>query len=177
MSQAEHDVLASSIVLCFSKEKAAEIVKEVEKQVQSLSRKEIIEKSLKDFGAVIICDSIEKAIDTAEDIAPEHIELMVDNPFEILGRINNAGSIFLGGNTPEPMGDYFAGPNHVLPTSGTARFFSPLSVDSFIKKSSFLYYSGQALLDASEDVIKIAEAEGLTAHANSVKIRVNNKNN
>ncbi|MBR5190843.1 MAG: histidinol dehydrogenase, partial [Clostridia bacterium] len=135
------------------------------------SRKDIIEKSLKDYSAIIICDSMDKAVDFANRLAPEHLEMCVENPLEYIGRMDNAGSVFLGNYSPEPLGDYFAGPNHVLPTSGTARFFSPLSVDSFIKKSSFIYYTEDALRECKDKVIKLADTEGLTAHANSIKVR------
>ena len=142
-----------------------------QKAVATLSRKEIIEKSLKDFGAIIVCDSMDKAVDFANRLAPEHLEMCVENPLEYIGRMDNAGSVFLGNYSPEPLGDYFAGPNHVLPTSGTARFFSPLSVDSFIKKSSFIYYTEDALKECKDKVVSLAETEGLTAHANSIKVR------
>jgi histidinol dehydrogenase len=171
MSQAEHDVLASAVLVTTSKELAGEVKLELEKQVQSLERKDIILKSLKDRGAIIIVDSIEKGIDAANEIAPEHLELCVEDPFSILGDIKNAGSIFMGNFAPEPLGDYMAGPNHILPTSGTARFFSPLSVDDFIKKSSFTRYSREALSKIGDKIIKLAETEGLTAHANSIKVR------
>ncbi len=171
MSQAEHDVLASSILITTSAEIAEQTKTELAKQCAVLSRKEIIEKSLKDFGAIIICDSMDKAVDFANRLAPEHLEMCVENPLEYIGRMDNAGSVFLGNYSPEPLGDYFAGPNHVLPTSGTARFFSPLSVDSFIKKSSFIYYTENALRDCKDKVVSLAETEGLTAHANSIKVR------
>lgn len=171
MSQAEHDVLASAILITTSAEIAEQTKTELTKQCAVLSRKEIIEKSLKDFGAIIICDSMDKAVDFANRLAPEHLEMCVENPLEYIGRMDNAGSVFLGNYSPEPLGDYFAGPNHVLPTSGTARFFSPLSVDSFIKKSSFIYYTENALRDCKDKVVSLAETEGLTAHANSIKVR------
>lgn len=171
MSQAEHDVLASSILITTSEKIADETIKELERQMANLSRKEIIEKSLNDFGAVIVTDCIDCAIELANELAPEHLEVQVANPMEQLGKLENAGSIFLGQFATEPLGDYFAGPNHVLPTSGTARFFSPLSVNSFTKRSSFIYYTEQALLDAKDDIVCIAEKEGLTAHANAVKVR------
>ena len=172
MSQAEHDPLSSAILLTTSEQVAKQTVAELERQAQDLSRVDIIRKSLKDFGAVVICDSLDQAIDYANRLAPEHLELMTENPLEHLGRVENAGSIFAGEYTPEPLGDYYAGPNHVLPTGGTARFFSPLSVDSFVKKSSFIYYTRDALQQAGEDVIAIANAEGLTAHANAIKVRM-----
>ncbi len=171
MSQAEHDKLASAILVTTSQRVADETLSEIARQVQNLSRREIIETSLEDFGAVIVCRTTDEAVELANSLAPEHLEVMMENPLEYLGRLDNAGSIFLGQYAPEPLGDYYAGPNHVLPTSGTARFFSPLSVDSFIKKSSFIYYTQQALREAKEDIVTIAQREGLTAHANSIKVR------
>ena len=171
MSQAEHDKMASAILLTTSEETANETAKELSRQMQTLERRDIIEQSLNDFGAIIVCKDISEAVDFANELAPEHLELAVENPMEYIGRVDNAGSVFLGHYSPEPLGDYFAGPNHVLPTSGTARFFSPLSVDSFIKKSSFIYYTEPVLSEAKNDIIKLAETEGLTAHANSIKVR------
>lgn len=171
MSQAEHDKMASSILLTTSEVVAHATQKEIEKQIKFLERQEIIEASLNKYGEIIVCESIEQAIDIANKIAPQHVELCVDGPFKYIGMIDNAGSVFLGHWTPEPLGDYYAGPNHILPTSGTARFFSPLSVDSFIKKSSFIYYTKEELENAKDEIIKFAETEGLTAHANSVKVR------
>ena len=171
MSQAEHDKMASAILLTTSEETANETAKELSRQMQTLERRDIIEQSLNDFGAIIVCKDISEAVDFANELAPEHLELAVENPMEYIGRVDNAGSVFLGHYSPEPLGDYFAGPNHVLPTSGTARFFSPLSVDSFIKKSSFIYYTEPALSEAKDDIIKLSETEGLTAHANSIKVR------
>lgn len=171
MSQAEHDKMASAILLTTSEETANETAKELSRQMQTLERRDIIEQSLNDFGAIIVCKDISEAVDFANELAPEHLELAVENPMEYIGRVDNAGSVFLGHYSPEPLGDYFAGPNHVLPTSGTARFFSPLSVDSFIKKSSFIYYTEPALSEAKDDIIKLAETERLTAHANSIKVR------
>jgi len=171
MSQAEHDVLASSILLTTDKTVAEATVKELERQMALLSRNEIIEKSLADYGAVIVCRSVDEMIDMANELAPEHLEVMMENPLAYLGRLDNAGSVFLGQYAPEPLGDYYAGPNHVLPTSGTARFFSPLGVDSFIKKSSYIYYTEDALRAAHDDIVCIAEREQLTAHANSIKVR------
>lgn len=171
MSQAEHDVIASAILVTTSEKIADETILEIEKQIKNLSRKDIIEKSLKSYGAAIVCDCVDCAIEIANNLAPEHLEVILDNPMQYLGRLDNAGSIFLGQYSPEPLGDYFAGPNHVLPTSGTARFFSPLSVNSFTKRSSFIYYSREALDKAKDDIICIAEKEGLTAHANSIKVR------
>lgn len=171
MSQAEHDVLASAILLTTSQRIAEETIEELERQMQALSRKDIIEKSLTDYGAVIVCNNISQAIDFANELAPEHLELCVKNSVEYIGRVDNAGSVFLGNYSPESVGDYYAGPNHVLPTGGTARFFSPLSVDSFIKKSSFIYYTSSALDSAKDNIITLADAEGLTAHANAVAVR------
>ncbi|MDI3518820.1 MAG: histidinol dehydrogenase [Caldanaerobacter sp.] len=174
LSQAEHDVMASSILVTTSKELAEKVKKEIERQMEYLERKEIIAESLKNFGAIIVVDNLKEAIGIANEIAPEHLELVIENPFEILGEIKNAGAVFLGEFSPEPLGDYLAGPNHVLPTSGTARFFSPLSVRDFVKKMNVLYYSKEALSSVKDDVITLAEAEGLTAHANSVKVRFYN---
>ncbi len=172
MSQAEHDRLASSILITYDKELAEKVVGELEKQVDGLDRKDIIKDSLENFGAILITDSIKEAIALSNRIAPEHLELSVRDPFMYLGDIKNAGSIFLGDYAPEPLGDYMAGPNHVLPTSGTAKFFSALSVDNFIKKSSFLHYSEEALLAIGKKIVKLAETEGLDAHANSIKVRM-----
>ena len=172
MSQAEHDRLASSILVTTSKQLYEEIEKELETQIKDLDRKEIIEEALKNYGKAIICNSIDECIEVSNRFAPEHLELMAENPMELLGKIRHAGSVFLGNNTPEPVGDYFGGTNHVLPTNGTARFYSALSVDSFIKKSSFLYYSEEAIKRDGEKIINIANKEGLTAHANSVKVRL-----
>ena len=171
MSQAEHDRLASSILLTDSQEIAELTKKELQLQMEKLSRREIIEASLDNFGAIIVCSDMAQAVDFANELAPEHLEVCCENPMEYVGKLDNAGSVFLGNYSPEPLGDYFAGPNHVLPTSGTARFFSPLSVDSFIKKSSFIYYTEDALRADAEDVIRFADTEGLTAHANSIKVR------
>lgn len=171
MSQAEHDVLASSILLTTSAELAESVKLEIEKQSQKLSRKEIIDKALSSYGAIIICENNQQMIEFANKLAPEHLEVCMENPLDYIGVLDNAGSVFLGHYSPEPLGDYFAGPNHVLPTSGTARFFSPLGVDSFIKRSSFIYYSEKALEKDAADIIKFAETEGLTAHANSIKVR------
>lgn len=171
MSQAEHDRLASSILLTDSAELAEKTKAELSEQSEKLSRKDIINSSLDNFGAIIVCSDMSQAIDFANELAPEHLEVCCNNPMEYVGKLDNAGSVFLGNYSPEPLGDYFAGPNHVLPTSGTARFFSPLSVDSFIKKSSFIYYTEDALKSDAEDVIRFAETEGLTAHANSIKVR------
>ncbi|HEX2985974.1 MAG TPA: histidinol dehydrogenase [Caproiciproducens sp.] len=171
MSQAEHDVLASAILLTTSETIADQTVQQIYEQMENLSRKDIISQSLDHFGAVIVCEDMNQAVEFANELAPEHLEVCAANPMEFIGKIDNAGSVFLGNYSPEPLGDYFAGPNHVLPTSGTARFFSPLSVDSFIKKSSFIYYTQDALNAAHDDIVKLAETEGLTAHANSIKVR------
>lgn len=171
MSQAEHDKLASSVLLTNSNNLAEAVKNELKTQCEKLERKEIIESSLKNYGAIIVCSDMSQAINFANDLAPEHLEVCCNNPMEYIGKLDNAGSVFLGNYSPEPLGDYFAGPNHVLPTSGTARFFSPLSVDSFVKKSSFIYYTEDALKEQSEDIVRFAEVEGLTAHANSIKVR------
>lgn len=171
MSQAEHDVLASSILLTTDRAIAEQTLEELVRQMEKLSRKDIIEKSLRDYGAMIVCRSVDEMVELANELAPEHLEVMMDNPMAYLGRLDNAGSVFLGQYAPEPLGDYYAGPNHVLPTSGTARFFSPLGVDSFIKKSSYIYYTEEALRAAHDDIVCIAEREQLTAHANSIKVR------
>lgn len=171
MSQAEHDVLASSILLTTDQAIAEATLAELERQMTALSRKEIIEQSLRNYGAMIVCRSVDEMVDLANELAPEHLEVMMENPMAYLGRLDNAGSVFLGQYAPEPLGDYYAGPNHVLPTSGTARFFSPLGVDSFIKKSSYIYYTEAALQAAHDDIVCIAEREQLTAHANSIKVR------
>ena len=171
MSQAEHDRLASAILLTTSSDIARQTAKEIDKQIKLLERQEIIADSLDSFGEIIVCDSLEQAIDFANELAPEHLEMCVEEPLKYIGMLDNAGSVFLGNYSPEPLGDYYAGPNHVLPTSGTARFFSPLSVDSFIKKSSFIYYTEEELSKAKDDIIKLADTEGLTAHANSIKVR------
>lgn len=171
MSQAEHDKMASAILLTTSETIARATVKEIERQIKFLERQEIIERSLQDYGEIIVCENMEQAIEFANELAPEHLELCVEEPLKYIGMIDNAGSVFLGNWSPEPLGDYFAGPNHVLPTSGTARFFSPLSVDSFIKKSSFIYYTQEQLAKDKDEIITLAETEGLTAHANSIKVR------
>lgn len=171
MSQAEHDVLASAIMVTTCEELADAVIAEIDRQKEYLSRKEIIEKSLADYGAVIIADSRERAVELANEIAPEHLEVLMENPMELIGSLDNAGSVFLGHYASEPLGDYYAGPNHVLPTSGTARFFSPLGVASFTKRSSYIYYTENALREAKDDIVLIAEREGLTAHANAIKVR------
>lgn len=171
MSQAEHDVLASSILVTTSPTLAEQVQAEVNRQVQTLSRKEIIEKSMNEYGAVLLCNTREEAVALANQVAPEHLEVLMENPMELLGVLDNAGSIFLGPYASEPLGDYYAGPNHVLPTSGTARFFSPLGVQSFTKRSSFTYYTRDALAAAKDDIVRIAKKEGLTAHANAITVR------
>ena len=171
MSQAEHDKLASAILLTTSADLARATLHEIDKQIKDLERQNIIEESLENYGEIIVCESLDQAISFANELAPEHLELCVSEPLKYIGKVDNAGSVFLGNFSPEPLGDYFAGPNHVLPTSGTARFFSPLGVDSFVKKSSFIYYTPQELSKAKDDIITLAESEGLTAHANSISVR------
>jgi len=168
LSQAEHDKLAASILVTTSKELAKNVAEQLEIQLKELEREEIARVSIETQGRIIVTKTIDEAIKISNEIAPEHLELAVSNPFELLTKIKNAGSIFMGHNTPEPLGDYLAGPNHTLPTSGTAKFSSPLSVDDFIKKSSFIYYSKEGLEEVKDKVIKFAESEGLTAHARSV---------
>ena len=171
MSQAEHDRLASAILITTSEKIAEETSAELEKQMASLERNEIIRSSIDNYGAIIVTKTMDRAIELANSLAPEHLEIQVNDPMSYLGKLNNVGSVFMGQYSPEPLGDYFAGPNHVLPTSGTARFFSPFSVISFVKRSQFIYYTEQALLDAKDDIVCIAEKEGLTAHAHAIKIR------
>ena len=171
LSQAEHDELASAILVTTSEELANKVSEYVDMFVSKLKREEILQKSLDNYGYILVTDTMQAAIDTANDIASEHLEIVTKNPFDTMTRIKNAGAIFLGENSSEPLGDYFAGPNHVLPTNGTAKFFSPLSVDDFIKKSSIISYSREALEPLSEDIQKFAKAEGLTAHANSIRVR------
>ena len=171
LSQAEHDELASAILVTTSEELANKVSEYVDMFLSKLKRKEILQKSLDNYGYILVTDTMQDAIDTANDIASEHLEIVTKNPFDTMTRIKNAGAIFLGENSSEPLGDYFAGPNHVLPTNGTAKFFSPLSFDDFIKKSSIISYSREALEPLSEDIQKFAKAEGLTAHANSIRVR------
>ena len=171
LSQAEHDKLAACILVTTSEKLANEVTKELEKQLKELPREEIARTSIETQGRIVIVDNMDDAVFVSNYVAPEHLELAVENPFELLPRIKNAGSIFMGHNTPEPIGDYLAGPNHTLPTSGTAKFSSPLSVDDFVKKSSFIYYSKQGLEEVKDKVIRFAENEGLTAHARSVSKR------
>lgn len=171
MSQCEHDVLAGGVLLTDSAALAEAVKGEIARQLETLSRAEIIRQSMADYGVIVVFPDINACIDYANAVAPEHLELAVAQPEQYLGRVENAGSVFLGDWTPEPVGDYYAGANHVLPTSGTARFFSPLGVDSFYKRMGFTAYSKQALLNGADDIIRFAEAEGLTAHANAVKVR------
>lgn len=171
LSQAEHDELASAILVTTSKELAKKVSKEVDDFVAVLSRKDILEKSLNNYGYILVAASMEEAIEVTNEIASEHLEIVTKDPFQVMTKIKNAGAIFLGEYSSEPLGDYFAGPNHVLPTNGTAKFFSPLSVDDFIKKSSIISYSREALEPIHEDIIAFAKAEQLTAHANSIAVR------
>lgn len=171
LSQAEHDTLASSILITDSADLADRVRNELVRQIEYLDRRDIIEQSLENYGAIIIVDSLEKAVEVANTIAPEHLELLVDKPWELLNNIKNAGAIFIGEYSPEPLGDYFAGPNHTLPTSGTARFSSPLGVDDFMKKSSLIFYSKKELFSVKDKIIALADAEGLSAHGNSIKVR------
>lgn len=175
LSQAEHDELASAILVTTSEKLAGEVQKEIEGFTQVLSRKAIIEKSLENYGHILIASSIDEAVEIANAIASEHLEIVTANPFEVMTKIRNAGAIFIGENSSEPLGDYFAGPNHILPTNGTAKFFSPLSVDDFVKKSSIIYYSREALAAKKDDIIQFAKAESLTAHANSIAVRFEDK--
>lgn len=171
LSQAEHDEMASAILITTSRQLAEQVSKEAEAFTQELSRKEIIEKSLENYGYILIAQNMEEAIAAANEIASEHLEILTANPFETMTKIKNAGAIFLGEYSSEPLGDYFAGPNHILPTNGTARFFSPLNVDDFLKKTSIISYSQDALSKVHKDIELFAEKEGLTAHANSIKVR------
>lgn len=173
LSQAEHDEMASAILVTTSKDLAAKVSEEIDKFVQVLARKNILEKSLENYGYILIAQSMEDAIDTANEIASEHLEIVTKDPFKTMTKIKNAGAIFLGEYSSEPLGDYFAGPNHILPTNGTAKFFSPLNLDDFVKKSSIISYSREALEPVSDDIIKFAKSEGLTAHANSIAVRFN----
>jgi histidinol dehydrogenase len=173
LSQAEHDKLASSVLITNDESLVPKVTAEIEKQLSELSRGSIVEKSLKDYGFAILTGSIEEAIEVSNNIAPEHLEICVDEPMSKLGLIKNAGAIFVGNYSPEPLGDYLAGPSHVLPTSGTARFSSPVNVDQFVKKSSLIYYNRKALEAASNDIVRFAEAEFLDAHANAIKVRFN----
>jgi histidinol dehydrogenase len=171
LSQAEHDVMASAVLLTTSETLAKQVEAEIGRQTGYLSRKEVMEQSLRDYGAIIVTDTLEQCCDLANEIAPEHLEIMTKDPRSLLPRILNAGAVFLGENTPEPLGDYMAGPCHVLPTSGTARFFSPLSVESFLKKMSVIDFSRDALASVKDGIVDMAESEHLTAHANSIRVR------
>ncbi|MGN0252610.1 MAG: histidinol dehydrogenase [Oliverpabstia sp.] len=176
LSQAEHDELASAILITTSQELAEKVSEEVDGFVRVLERKEIIRKSLDNFGYILVAENMQEAIDTANEIASEHLEIVTANPFEVMTRIRNAGAIFIGEYSCEPLGDYFAGPNHILPTNGTAKFFSPLSVDDFVKKSSIIYYSREALETIHKDIEQFARSEQLTAHANSIAVRFEGEN-
>ena len=176
LSQAEHDELASAILVTPSMELAQAVSREADALAARLSRREIIEKSLENYGYILVVENLEAAVAAANEIAPEHLEILTENPFEVMTKIRNAGAIFMGPYSSEPLGDYYAGPNHVLPTNGTARFFSPLNVDDFVKKSSIIYYSREALFAASKDIQAFANAEGLTAHANSIRTRFEEEN-
>lgn len=171
MSQAEHDVLARSILVSTDKGLLDRVEEELNRQIQDLSRRDIIEQALNNYGALVWADSLKEACEVANLIAPEHLELMVEHPFDLLSKIKNAGAIFMGRYTPEPVGDYFAGPNHILPTGGTARFYSPVSVDTFTKASSLVYFSESGIKEDADKIIKLAQVEGLNAHANSVRVR------
>lgn len=171
LSQAEHDELASSVLITPCEKLAEAVSQEVDLQLKNLAKKDIAKKSLENYGRIIITKNLDEAIDIANEIAPEHLELMVAEPFLYINSIKNAGAIFVGENTPEPLGDYYAGPNHTLPTNGTAKFSSPLSVDDFIKKTSLIYYSKEALEEVKDTIVEISDSEGLTAHSNSIKIR------
>lgn len=172
LSQAEHDELASAILITTSSELAEQVSVHVEKFTAQLERSAIIRQSLDNYGYILLAQSMEEAVDTANEIASEHLEILTKNPFDIMTRIRNAGAIFLGEYSSEPLGDYFAGPNHILPTNGTAKFFSPLNVDDFIKKTSIISYSKEALEKVHQDIELFAQSEGLTAHANSIKVRM-----
>ena len=171
LSQAEHDELASAILITTSKELANKVSEQVDLFVSELSRKEIMQKSLDNYGYILVAENMEDAIDAVNEIASEHLEILTANPFEIMTRVRNAGAIFMGEYASEPLGDYFAGPNHILPTNGTAKFFSPLNVDDFLKKTSIISYSREALEKVHKDIETFAESEGLTAHANSIRVR------
>ena len=177
LSQAEHDELACAILITTSRDFADKVDQEVKGFVEVLSRKEIIQKSLDNFGYILIAEDMDEAIEAANEIAPEHMEIVTANPFEDMMKVKNAGAIFIGEYSSEPLGDYFAGPNHVLPTNGTAKFFSALSVDDFIKKSSIVYYSKAALRDIHKDIVQFATSEQLTAHANSIAVRFEEEEN
>ncbi|MCH5340908.1 MAG: histidinol dehydrogenase [Acetatifactor sp.] len=171
LSQAEHDELASAILITTSRQLAEQVSDEVDQFVDQLSRKEIMQKSLDNYGYILVAENMKDAIDAVNEIASEHLEILTANPFEVMTKVKNAGAIFLGEYASEPLGDYFAGPNHILPTNGTAKFFSPVNVDDFIKKTSIISYSREALEKVHKDIERFAESEGLTAHANSIKVR------
>ena len=171
LSQAEHDELACAILVTTSMKLAEEVSKLTEEFIAGLSRKEILQKSIDNYGYILVADSMDDAVDVVNEIAPEHLEIQTINPFETMTQVRNAGAIFMGEYSSEPLGDYFAGPNHVLPTNGTAKFFSPLGVDAYVKKSSIIYYSQKALKTVSKDIIQFEESEYLTAHANSIRVR------
>lgn len=172
LSQAEHDLMASALLVTPSKALARAVLAELEQQLATLSRREILDKALADYGAIIITPDLEEAFTVANRFAPEHLELLIENPFASLGKVKNAGAVFVGPYSPEPLGDYFAGPNHILPTGGTARFYSPVTVDTFMKKTSVIAYSADGFQAAASKVIKLATVEGLDAHANSIKVRL-----
>lgn len=171
LSQAEHDELASAILITTSEKLAEEVGMEAERFIEVLSRKEIIEKSLENYGYILIAETMEDAVEAANEIASEHVEILTENPYEVMTKVKNAGALFLGEYSSEPLGDYYAGPNHILPTNGTAKFFSPLNVDDFLKKTSIISYSEEALRAVHKDIELFAQSEGLTAHANSIKVR------
>lgn len=171
LSQAEHDEMASAILLTTSRKLAEEVDRQAEGFLKELSRKDIIRKSLEKYGCILVADTMEEAVEAANEIASEHLEILTENPYEVMAKIKNAGAIFLGEYSSEPLGDYFAGPNHILPTNGTAKFFSPLNVDDFRKKTSIISYSREALEAVHKEIERFAESEGLTAHANSIKVR------
>ena len=174
LSQAEHDEMASAVLVTTSEDLARKVSAEVDGFLKILSRREIIQKSLDNFGRILVARSRQEAIDAANEFAPEHLEIVMRDAFEVMTKIRNAGAIFIGEYSSEPLGDYFAGPNHILPTSGTARFFSPLSVDDFVKKSSIIHYSREALKEIHKDIEQFAKCEQLTAHANSIAVRFEN---
>jgi histidinol dehydrogenase len=176
LSQAEHDVMASAVLVTTSREYAQNVIKELGKQLKDLAREDIARESIYNYGTVLVVPNIDTAIELSNRLAPEHLELLVENPFDYLGKIKNAGAVFMGEYTPEPVGDYIAGPNHVLPTAGTARFSSALSVENFVKKTSLIQYSKKALENEAKDIITLANIEGLGGHANSIKVRLDRKN-
>jgi histidinol dehydrogenase len=172
LSQAEHDILASALLVTTDRQLANRVQQELDKQLETLSRREIAEKSINEHGAIIITNDFKQSVEVANLFAPEHLELMVENPFDVLGLIKNAGAVFLGAYASEPVGDYWAGPNHILPTGGTARFYSPVTVDTFMKKTSVIYYSKERLQNDGTHIIRLAEKEGLTAHARAIEVRI-----